>query len=280
MYNAYKKIEALRRFRFITPIGVGCATLLIAFASLCFAQNSGQSIFASPQRASEALFAAVQTNKEQTIMRILGAGKELGFSGDELQDKRDQEQFVKKYEEMHRVVREPDGATVLYIGAENWPFPIPLVSNHGQWYFDSDAGAQEMFFRQIGENETTAIATCHALVWHRQQHPGRKWPGDDLIDRYARVLIVSQAGNPSKTEAATNPFHGYYFRVIARQGTGSRVGNFSVVAYPAEYRSSGVMTFVATQNGEVYEQDLGPKTATVAKAISTWQADASWHLLE
>jgi hypothetical protein len=248
MCHFYKKLEARRTAAvFAAWIGVQ-----IACVPFCFAQKPMQPAFASPAQASDALFAAVRSNNEQTIMRILAAEKELIFTGDDLQDRRDCERFVQKYEEMHRLVREPDGATLLYVGAENWAFPIPLASKNGRWYFDTDAGAQEILFRKIGENEARAVLTCRALV----------------------------LGGEQQESEVSVPFHGYYFRVQDQQGTGNKAGSFIVVAYPAEYRSSGVMTFIASQDGSVYERDLGPETAKLAGSISAWQPDASWRSVQ
>lgn len=250
MHDAYKKLEAKQGLRRSTGIRAGWAILAIACAPLCFGQKAGQPTFGSPDQAGKALFEAANSNNEQSLMRILGARRDLASSGDESQDTRERERFVHKYDEMHRLVRESDGTVVLYIGAENWPFPIPLASKDGRWYFDSDAGAQEIFFRQIGEAEATAIETCRDLVSGSQQ--------------------------ASKRSA---PFQGYYFREATEQGTGSKAGSRIMVAYPAEYRSSGVMTFVATPDGKVYEQDLGPDTTRLASSIKVWQPDANWHVV-
>src|ERR1700740_3495681 len=125
--------------------------------------------FSSPSEASNALFQAVKNEDERAVEAILGAGKEVTSSSDEVEDKLEREQFRQKYQEMHRLVREADGSTVLYIGAENWPFPIPLVSTNGAWHFDSDAGKNEILFRTIGENEVTAILVCDDFASARKQ---------------------------------------------------------------------------------------------------------------
>jgi hypothetical protein len=279
MHNANGSLEAVGRQWNTVTVLLGWTALMIGCVQLVFGQTSGQPTFASAEQASSALFAAVRANNEQTIMRILGGAKELVSSGEELDDKRDREQFVHKYEEMHRLVAEPDGTTFLYIGAENWPFPVPVAYNNGRWYFDADAGAQEIFFRQIGENEETAIATCRALALKSKQ-PGSKASGDAPIDRYARSLITVRAGSAgraSTVEATSAPFHGYRFRVVPQSKTGSTSNRFIFVAYPAEYRDSGVMTFVASSNGGVYQRDLGPDTAKLAQSINEWTPDANWH---
>ena len=209
--------------------------------------------------------------------RILGAGKEVTSSSDEIEDKLERERFSQKYQEMHRLVREPDGTTVLYIGAENWPFPIPLVSKDGAWFFDSDTGTQEILFRTVGENETNALQVCHVLAQGKER--GNTAASDPLIE-YAQSLVNSgttTSDNAAREEAnQSSPFHGYYFRTV----TGNTVPRgLAVVAYPADYRSSGVMTFIVTKNGKVYEKDLGRKTTTLAKDIKRGP-DSTWHPAE
>jgi hypothetical protein len=220
------------------------------------------------------------------VTKILGGGKELVSSADEVEDKLDREQFAQKYQEMHRVVREPDGSTVLYIGAENWPFPIPLMSKAGAWYFDSDAGAQEILFRRIGENEATAIETCHAVVRARKPHEAAttSTTNNDPVLEYAQTLVSAHETNAdassSKAEAS-GPFQGYYFRMLAgprKSGAGVKGNGF--IAYPAEYRSSGIMTFIVTPNGGVYEKDLGPNTAELAKKVTARAPSSSWHAVK
>src|SRR5713226_4346820 len=144
-------------------------------ASSALAEQSAQPAFASAAEASQNLFQAVRSNNEQAIIKILGGPTELASSRDDDQDKVDRELFVQKYQEMHRVGREADGTVTLYIGAENWPFPVPLVAKNGAWRFDSDDGANEIRFRRISENEVTAIGICHALV-APETNPGANRP--------------------------------------------------------------------------------------------------------
>jgi hypothetical protein len=217
--------------------------------------------FPSPEDASRALYSAVQRHDEKALTQILGAGTELVSSDDQAQDALDRERFVQKYQEMHRLVHEPEGVTALYIGAENWPFPIPLVSRDGVWRFDSDGGANEIRFRRIGENEVTAIGLCHALVTPETQ-PGADSEADSLVKTV--LPHVQHATSPV-------PFHGYYFRILSESG-----GRFAAIAYPALYRSSGVMTFVVNQDDVVYEKDLGRNTARVVRAMTTYHADPTW----
>jgi hypothetical protein len=140
------------------------AVLALGYAQVCLAGSPSQTTFPSAEAGSRALFLAVQQHDEQALTKILGAGKDLISSDDEVQDGLDRQQFIQKYQEMHRLARDPDGDTVLYIGAANWPFPIPLESKDGVWRFDPDAGRQEVLFRWIGENEIAVIETCRYLA--------------------------------------------------------------------------------------------------------------------
>jgi hypothetical protein len=237
-------------------------TLLLAGSvQLCMARPSSQATFPSAEEASRALLAAVQRHDDRAVTQILGAGAGFVTSGDKVQDSLEREGFVQKYEEMHRLVQEPGGAVALYIGAENWPFPVPLVVRDGVWRFDADGGGNEIRFRRIGENEVTAIGLCHAL-FAAETHPGTDTDADGMVKT---VLPNVQETNKPVL------FHGYYFRVLSKSGTG-----FSAIAYPAQYRSSGVVTFVVNQNDVVYEKDLGPKTAAVAGAMTLYHPDPTW----
>ena len=259
------------------------ALLVMGHTQFSLAQKPGHKTFSSPGEASKALFQAVQNKDEEAVERILGVGKEVTSSSDETEDKLERERFTQKYQEMRRLVREPDGTTVLYIGAENWPFPVPLVSKNGVWYFDSDRGTQEILYRTVGENETTAIEVCHAVA--KAKDPSEtETPGDDSIRKYVQSLV--SGGTASAVSAArdleneSSPFHGYYFRVVTNSAGGSKkTGAVALVAYPAEYRSSGVMTFLVTRNGTVYEKDLGSKTTTVARKLER-RPDSSWQIAE
>jgi hypothetical protein len=269
--------------------GIFCLLLVVllllvaGFAGSSFAQDSQPKTFSSPEEASGALFQAVQNEDEPSLEAILGAGKEVTSSSDEVQDKLEREKFCQKYREMRRLVREADGTTVLYIGAENWPFPIPLVSKNGAWYFDSKTGIQEIKFRRVGENEATAIEICSAFAMAKKQGETKDVYDDDFIRQYVVGLVSASTTNAGRNESS--PFHGYYFRIVTADsvaGTssygsgGKKRGGVALVAYPANYRSSGVKTFIVTQDGIVYERDLGPNTTTVAPNIrarsSTWRA--------
>jgi len=262
------------------------ALLVLTDTRSSFAQKSGPKTFSSPGEASNALFQAVKNEDEQALEAILGAGKEITTSNDEIEDKLERERFGQKYQEMHRLVREPDGRTVLYIGAENWPFPVPLVSKNGAWYFDSDSGKQEIMFRRVGENEASAIEVCHAFETAEKQGE-TKAASDDAIVQYSESLVTASATNDKNKESG--PFHGYYFRIVTANSaagthrslsSGKKTGGVELVAYPVEYRSSGIMTFIVTQDGGVYEKDLGPRTTTVAPDITQRRPNSSWHAAE
>jgi hypothetical protein len=246
--------------------GFGARTLLALLVAGAvqpiFAEKTNELTFKSPEQAVEALFTAVKTDDQATILRLIGP---LASSGQEIEDKADREVFVRKYLEMHRLVKEPDGTTVLYIGAENWPFPVPLVSKNGTWRFDVDAGKQEAIFRRIGENETTAIETCRAIgraIGHNDSNAD-----DNAVDAYAQKVVTAP-------NATAEPFHGYYFQLLRTPN------GVAVVAYPSEYGSTGVMTFALTADGPVLEKDLGPNTATVAKSIKAWTRKAHWQVVQ
>ena len=251
--------------------------LVVGLAKSGFAQDAQPKMFASPGEATNALVEAAKKEDEQALEAILGAGRDVTSSSDEVEDKLEREQFSQKYQEMHRLVREPDGSTVLYIGAENWPFPIPLVSKNGAWYFDSDRGKQEILFRRIGENEATAIQVCEEFAMAKNAADA-KADSEDPITRFAQSLASVAAVDSGNKEP--NPFHGYYFRIVVRNASsgvnGSSKRGLTLIAYPAEYQASGIKTFVVTHKGVVFEKDLGPATTTTAPQMKT-RTGSSWH---
>src|SRR5207247_221098 len=192
------------------------ALLTLGYARLSFGQKSEPKTFSSPAEASNALFQAVKNADEQALEAILGAGKEVTSSSDEVEDKLERERFSQKYQEMHRLVREPDGTTVLYVGAENWPFPIPLVSRDGRWHFDAEAGRREVMFRRIGANEAIAIEVSRAAV-QAAKEPDTPARSNDPILSYAERLAGTARATGGTTGRATptdERFHGYCFVVL------------------------------------------------------------------
>jgi len=279
------------------------------------AQESGQKTFSSAEDASNALLMAIQSNDEKAMLEILGPdGKQIVSSGDEVEDTESRAKFAQKYQELHRLVKEPDGTTTLYIGAENWPTPIPLVNKGSAWYFDTDAGKKEILYRRIGRNEMSTIRVCQELVaaekeyyasQHNEyaqkimsdegQHDGLYWKAADGEPKSPIGPLVASAvaDSDAKTQnGSPTPFRGYYYHIVTRQKkngpsgaknyivNGKMTEGFAFVAYPAEYRSSGVMTFVVNQDGAVYEKDLGKKTEARAKSMKEYNPDSSWQKVE
>jgi hypothetical protein len=248
-----------------TAAVVMCALLLAEPVKLCLAAPSSQATFPSPDDASRALVLAVQEHDDRTVTKILGGRSELISTDDKAADTLDRERFVQKYQEMHRWTRESGELAILYIGAENWPFPVPLVSRNGVWRFDSRTGSDEILFRRVGENEVTAIGMCDTLVT-AETHPGTSSEADRLVK-----TLLAHIQDASKPIA----FHGYYYHILPNSS-----GGFAAVAYPVMYRSSGVMTFIVSQNFGVSEKDLGPNTVRIAGAMAAYHADATWTPVE
>jgi hypothetical protein len=284
-------------------------------ATRATAQQHGQKTFPTAEAASHALVAALQANDEKALIEILGRdGKQIVSSGDEAEDAESRANFVRRFKQMHRFVDEPNATTTLYIGAENWPTPIPLVKTGNAWYFDTDAGKQEILFRRIGENEMSTIRVCEELAaaekeYHSAQHNeytykiysdegqhnGLYWKtGEGEPPSPIGPLLASAVvdGDGKGRDGAQAPFRGYFFHILTRQGKngpggakdyisdGKMTGGFAFVAYPAEYGSSGVMTFIVNENGEVFQRDLGKKTEMLAKSMKEYNLDSKWQKAE
>ena len=291
---------------FITLITLGF--VVAAFPPASF--GAPRELFSSPEEASSALYAAAREGNDNALMRILRSGKELVSLEDKGADDLERERFVIKYQEMHRFVQEDARTTVLYIGAENWPFPVPLRSRNGGWYFDSDAGAKEVLFRFIGQNEKDAIDACHYLVVAEDKYQ-QTLHSDDTNSHYAARLVSTHgkqdglyygpdspipvalaAAGITDFEAQGNtaaPYSGYYFRVLTQQGkqadggvrsyisNGEMIGGFAFVAYPATYGKTGVMTFIVDQDDVVYQRDLGPDTGKTALEMTSFNPGPMWE---
>jgi DUF2950 family protein len=288
------------------------AVFLIALSTiLCTAQQRGQKTFSSAEEASKALVGALQSNDDTAILAILGLdGKQIVSSGDETEDAHSRANFVEKYQEMHRLVAEPDGTTTLYIGAMNWPTPIPLVNKGNLWYFDTEAGKKEILFTRIGRNEMSAIRVCQELAAAQKEYSAQhseyaqKMFSDDGQQNglYWKVSegqpqspigpLVARAvakGYTNSVEGDSAPYRGYYFHILTRQGkdapggaksyiaNGKMTAGFAFVAYPAEYRWSGVMTFLVGEDGVVYQKDLGKKTEVRAGGMKEYNPDSTWQ---
>jgi hypothetical protein len=299
----------------LSKLAAAAILLTACFHTLSLAQQPGQRTFSSPEEAANALVAAALKNDEKAMLEILGPdGKQIVSSGDEVEDAESHANFARRYQEMHRFVKEPDGTTVMYIGAHNWPAPIPLVNKGNLWYFDTDAGKREILYRRLGRNEMSTIRVCQELVaaekeyfstQHNEyaqkifsdetQHNGLYWKAADGETPSPIGPLVASAvaeGYTKGRDGTPTPYRGYYYHILTRQGksgpggaksyivNGKMTEGFAFVAYPAEYRSSGVMTFIVGQDGVVYQRDLGKKTEVLAKAMKEYNPNSSWQKAE
>lgn len=314
-------VNPAMRFRSASFIEATCIAIVVCLLFVpALTQEASQKTFANPQDASRALDEAVQSGDKGAILAILGpSAAEVVSSGDEVQDKNNRELFLERYTQMNRWSQQTDGTMILNIGAENWPFPIPLRKNTaGLWYFDTNNGLQEILFRRIGKNELAAIRVCRALVDAQQEYFGESRDGDS-VHQYAQKIISDEGkqnglywkvaeGQPQSPigplvayataegyggeHNTPQPFHGYFFRILTSQGASVKGGaknyiadgkmtrGFAFVAYPSEYRNSGVMTFLVNQSGIVYQKDLGDKTADLGKAMTAYNPDKTWSVTE
>ncbi len=284
--------------------------VLACFSALAAAQQQGQKTFSSRMDASNALISALRSNDTSAMLEILGPdAKEIVSSGDPIQDSARRADIVARYDQMHRMVKEPDGTVTIYMGAENWPMPIPLIEKNGVWYFDTRAGKMEILFRRIGQNELSAIMVCEQLAaaqkeYYAQEHHeyAQKIFSDEGQQNglYWKVasgekpspigpLVAAAEVYSHNQQTATNPYRGYYFHVLTGQGKyalggaknyvvdGKMTGGFGFVAYPAAYRSTGVVTFIVDKLGVVYQKDLGKDTVDIGKAMTTYAPDPTWR---
>jgi hypothetical protein len=288
--------------------------LIISLAACSKSDKPSSRVFASPDDAGIALLQAAKSGDQKAVLAIFGPeSKELIFSGDAVQDKATVDAFVAAYERMHRWRRMPDEAQILLLGADNFAFPIPLrKSGAGQWSFDVAAGKDEILARRIGRNELAVIDVCAALAdaeaeYFSQRHEGTNQYALKFISDSGKqngLYWESPEGQPKSplgplaafatTEGYSVkpdshlPFHGYYFHMLNRQSThaqggakdyvvdGKMVGGFAFVAYPAEYRNSGVVTFIINQDGVLLQKDLGKTTTETATAMTEFDPDAGW----
>ena len=310
----------------LTPRGVvltarlSLLALIISLAACKSPDKPSISVFASPDDASSALLAAAKSGDQNALLAIFGPdSKDVLFSGDPVQDKNAATAFATGYAVMHRWRNMPDGSQMLLVGADNFPFPIPLKKNpDGQWSFDTDAGRHEVLNRRIGRNELAIIDDCGAVAqaqaeYFSQPHDGDKTkqfatkfisdPGkqNGLYWKAAEgqppsplgplAAFATAEGYTIKPDAHT-PFHGYYFRMLTGQTDktpggakdytvdGKMTGGFAFVAYPAEYGNSGVMTFIINQDGVLLQKDLGKTTTETATAMTKFDPDSNWKIVE
>jgi hypothetical protein len=295
-------------------------TIIIPLAACRKSDKPSITTFASPDDAANALLAGAKSGDQNALLAIFGPdSKELIFSGDPVQDKNTAALFVTGYGVMHRWRMMPDDSQMLLVGADNFPFPIPLKKNNdGKWFFDTAAGKDEVLNRRIGRNELAIIEASRAAAdaqaeYFSQLHDGEKtkqfaakfisdpgkqnglyWKASDgqpASPLGPLAAFATAEGYTAKPEGHT-AFHGYYFRMLKGQSdkapggakdyevNGKMTGGFAFVAYPAEYGNSGVMTFMINQDGVLLQKNLGKTTTETATAMNKFDPDSSWNIVE
>ena len=293
-----------------TLVSMAVAALLCTTASIVSAQQD----FKTPDDAASALASATKTGDRKAIVTVLGPdGQDIVSSGDEVADAATRQKFIAAYEAKHQIAMEGDNKAILVIGQEDFPLPIPLVRKDGLWRFDTAAGREEILFRRVGRDELDAIQSCLAYVDAQNEYaerdrtgagantyaqriisePGKKdglyWPTSQGEDASPLGELIAEAtAQGYRPGGGRTPFHGYYFKILTKQGPaapggevdyivrGKMIGGFALVAYPAEYRNSGVMTFIVNHTGNVFQKDLGPDTAKLAERMTSFDPDQSW----
>jgi hypothetical protein len=274
-----------------------------------------QKTFKTPEEASEALILAAENADVTAMKEVFGPdGTDLVVTEDPVQDRNHLADFAAAARKQNRVVRDPDNPKVatLIVGADDWPLPIPIVKKRGKWRFDTNAGRQEILYRRIGENELDAIQVCRGFVEAQHEYALER-QGGARVNQYAQRIVstpgkqdglawqapdgtwqgpVGEAIAQVIAEGYTerfSPFHGYYFKVLTGQGPaaplgemdfvvgGVMIGGFALVAAPADYEVTGVMTFIVSHDGVVYEKDLGPTTLEQLRAMERYNPDATWN---
>jgi hypothetical protein len=277
-----------------------------------------QEQFNTPEAAVEALVSAARSGDAKAIVAVLGpGGQTIVSSGDPVADSNTREKFVSAYDTKHAIEPEGDGTQTLIIGDDDWPFPIPLVNKAGEWQFDTGAGLDEILRRRVGRNELSAIQVARGyvqaqneyaeldpaglgrgvyaqrIVSHKGEKDGLYWPTAEGQPPSPLGELAAQASAEGyKTGKGPIPYHGYYYRILTRQGAGApggaydylvkgkMRGGFALLAFPAEYGNSGIMTFMVNHDGTVFEKDLGPKTAKLARKIESFAPDQTWSKVD
>ncbi len=313
-FSCKPRIEGVRVAMFTASFA-----LIIALSSCTKSETPkvAQKSFASPAEAGAAFLEAAKSGDQEALLAIFGPdAKGVLFSGDAVKDKNVLQDFAAAYTQMNRWREIKAGGEVLYVGADNYPFPIPLDKNSaGQWSFDTAAGKDEILARRIGKGELTAIAACGALADAQEQYFGQTHDGDNT-KQYAQKFVsdegkqnglywnASEGQSPSPLGQVVDfakalgytssgdkpqPFNGYYFQILSKQGdkapggakdyvaNGKMTGGFGILAYPADYRNSGIMTFIIGKDGTVYQKDLGEKTSEAAAAIAEYNPGDGWN---
>ena len=323
---AFKKFSTMKLMNLTSPTGkrwgtaLPCAALLAALSLRGLAAD--QERFASPQAAVHALVAAARIHDTNALNAIFGPERSELVSPDPVQAAEGYQRFVQRLDEKIQAVTNADATVTLALGADGWPFPIPLVPQNGQWFFDTAAGKEEILRRRIGMDELGAMDVCRAYVDAQRAYASEDRRGDGVL-AYAQFLhsspgthdglfwpaepgqelsplgpLVAAARGEGYHRAATMmneqlaPYHGYYFKILTRQGrhapggkynyliNGRMIAGFALVAWPAEWGNTGVMTFIINQQGRIYQKNFGPKTAKIAGAMTAYDPDAGWTVVK
>ena len=269
--------------------------------------------FATPQEAADALIDAAEKYDVATLEAILGPeGRDIIHTGEDVRDREQAAAFAAQARQKKHVAVDPKLASraFLSIGPDDWPFPVPIVKTGGKWSFDSKAGRQEILYRRVGRNELDVIQICHGFVEAQHEFALKKREGYGMNEYAQRIISTpgKQDGLAWKNDDGTwggpvgekvaqaiekgysqgEPFHGYFFKVLKGQGPaaplgeldfvvkGVMIGGFALIAFPAQYRLTGVQTFIVSHDGVVYQKDLGPKTVELANAIDRFNPDKTW----
>lgn len=310
-------ILVVRRLNILAVRRFGQALLGSMLLLVCGAAQAEQQ-FESPEAAVEALIDAAKNNDKSQLLEILGPdGQDVVSSGDDVADRNARDRFLESYAEKSSFEAEGDDYTVLLLGADDWPFPIPIVKNEGKWEFDTEAGLEEILVRRIGRNELSAIESARAYVTAQQDYaalevdgksppayalrivsnPGEKdglyWPTEDGDSPSPLTEIIAEITDEGyELGDKPIPYHGYYFRILNGQGEGAKdgardyvvdgrmTGGFALVVHPAEYGNSGIMTFIVNQDGVVFEKDFGPETEETVVEFDIFSPDETWTQAE
>jgi hypothetical protein len=290
------------------------AILLFAMASVASAQQD----YKTPQEAVDALVATAKSGDQKAALVVLGRdGEDIISSGDKVADEAARKRFVTSYGAKHQIAMEGARKAILIIGDNDYPFPIPLLRVKGMWSFDTEAGRREILYRRIGHNELDAIQTCLAYVDAQDEYaekdragagagvyaqrfisePGKKdglyWPTTSGEEESPLGELFAKATRQGyRAGEGRSPYRGYFYKILTKQGPaavggaadyvvrGKMIGGFALVAYPAEYRNSGVMTFIVNHEGVVFQKDLGPNTAALAEAMTSFDPGPPWKKVD
>jgi hypothetical protein len=304
---------------FLSTVALAAVVIILAVPLHSYGAQVKQKTFASAEEAVKALIDAAKAGNQEELMAIFGpAAKDVLSSGDAVEDKAVRERFLKAYEAKNALVQDGDARAVLQIGPHDWPFPIPIVKKNQQWSFDTKKGKEELNNRRIGRNELSTIQTCLAYVDAQREYAAKDRDTDGLFE-YAQKFVSTPGTKDGlyweakpgeeespfgdlfaratregykKTDNKPTPYHGYFFKILKAQGKnapggaydyvvkGRMIGGFGMVAYPANYGVSGVMTFVVNHDGIVYEKNLGKDTAKIAQAMKLFNPDKTWKKVE